>query len=85
MCGDYHCTIDRSEKDALKHTPGAGLTQWEQMGMAKKTDRFKGGLESWGPGRCRAQNQSKEFDRIERCCKAVCAAADQVRGPGRVP
>jgi len=26
MCGDYHMTIDRSEKDALKHTPGAGQT-----------------------------------------------------------
>ncbi len=29
MCGDYHMTIDRSEKDALKHVPGAGLTQME--------------------------------------------------------
>ena len=27
MCGDYHFTIDRSEKDALMHVPGAGLTQ----------------------------------------------------------
>ncbi len=25
QCGDYHFTIDRSEKDALKHVPGAGL------------------------------------------------------------
>ena len=34
MCGDYHMTIDRSEKDALKYTPNAGLTLYEQMGMA---------------------------------------------------
>jgi GWxTD domain-containing protein len=27
QCGDYHFTIDRSEKDALLHVPGAGLTQ----------------------------------------------------------
>ena len=27
QCGDYHYTIDRSEKDALKYVPGAGLTQ----------------------------------------------------------
>src|SRR5271165_2035324 len=27
MCGDYHMTIDRSEKDALKYTPNAGLEQ----------------------------------------------------------
>ena len=37
MCGDYHMTIDRSEKDALKYTPNAGLTLYEQMGMANKT------------------------------------------------
>ncbi len=43
QCGDYHFTIDRSEKDALLHVPGAGLTEWEEMGTAKKADRFKGG------------------------------------------
>src|SRR5437868_1740638 len=26
MCGDYHMTMDRSEKDALLYTPNAGLT-----------------------------------------------------------
>src|SRR6267154_3962858 len=40
MCGDYHMTIDRSEKDALKHVPGAGQTLYEQMGMAKQADRM---------------------------------------------
>src|ERR1700761_7166562 len=43
MCGDYHMTIDRSEKDALKYVPGAGLTQNEEMGQSTKADRFKGG------------------------------------------
>ena len=38
MCGDYHMTIDRSEKDALKYTPNAGLTLYEQMGMASKAE-----------------------------------------------
>jgi GWxTD domain-containing protein len=38
--GEYHLTMDPSEKDALLHVPGAGLTQLEQMGMASKTDRF---------------------------------------------
>ena len=50
QCGDYHFTIDRSEKDALAKVPGAGLTQWEEMGMAKKADRFKGGFENLGAG-----------------------------------
>jgi GWxTD domain-containing protein len=69
MCGDYHMTIDRSEKDALLHTPGAGLTQQEEMGRSKKADRFNGGLESLGAGPMSSQNQSKEFDRIELYAK----------------
>jgi hypothetical protein len=52
MCGDYHMTIDRSEKDALKNTPNAGLTLYEQMGMSNKASRFSGsnGLEQLGSG-----------------------------------
>jgi len=38
--GEYHLTMDPSEKDALLHVPGAGLSQLESMGMASKTDRF---------------------------------------------
>jgi GWxTD domain-containing protein len=38
--GEYHLTMDPSEKDALLHVPGAGLSLLEQMGMASKTDRF---------------------------------------------
>ncbi|MGA2352834.1 MAG: GWxTD domain-containing protein, partial [Terracidiphilus sp.] len=69
QCGDYHYTIDRSEKDALLHVPGAGLTQAEEMGQAKKADRFKGGLESLGTGMMSSSNQSKQFDRIEQMAK----------------
>ncbi len=38
--GEYHLTMDPSEKDALLYVPGAGLTLLESMGMASKTDRF---------------------------------------------
>ncbi len=70
QCGDYHFTIDRSEKDALKYVPGAGLTQWEQMNHKDKTDRFKGGgLEQLGTGPMGDANQGKEFDRIEMAAK----------------
>jgi GWxTD domain-containing protein len=66
QCGDYHFTIDRSEKDALLHVPGAGQTMAEQLGQAKKADRFKGGIESLGLGKSMGTvEQSKEFDRIE--------------------
>jgi GWxTD domain-containing protein len=69
MCGDYHMTIDRSEKDALKHTPGAGQTLYEQMGQAKQADRFSGGLEQLGAGPMSQQNQSKQFDRLDQFAK----------------
>jgi len=70
QCGDYHFTIDRSEKDALKYVPGAGLTQWEQMNGSDKTDRFKGGgLEQLGNGPMGSMEQGKEFDRIELAAK----------------
>ena len=69
QCGDYHFTIDRGEKDALQKVPGAGLTQWEEMGMAKKADRFKGGFENLGTGPLSSSQASKEFDRIELAAK----------------
>ncbi len=69
MCGDYHMTIDRSEKDALLHVPGAGATMYEQMGMSKQADRFKGGLENLGNGPMSSMQQSKQFDRLERYAK----------------
>jgi GWxTD domain-containing protein len=41
MSGEYHMTMDPSEKDALLYVPGAGLTLAEQMGMADKAQRFQ--------------------------------------------
>lgn len=38
--GEYHLTMDPSEKDALLMVPGAGLTQMEAMGLASKAARF---------------------------------------------
>ncbi len=38
--GEYHLTMDPSDKDELLHVPGAGLSLMESMGMASKTDRF---------------------------------------------
>jgi len=70
MCGEYHMTMDRSEKDALLMTPNAGLTIWEQMGMANKTQRFQGnGIERLGLGPESSMLQTKEFDRLEQFAK----------------
>jgi GWxTD domain-containing protein len=70
MCGDYHMTMDRSEKDALKNVPNAGLTLYEQMGMSSKADRFSGGgLEQLGRGPNSSDLQTKQFDRLEQFAK----------------
>ncbi|MCU1303286.1 MAG: hypothetical protein JWQ87_3570 [Candidatus Sulfotelmatobacter sp.] len=70
MCGDYHMTMDRSEKDALLYTPNAGLTLYEQMGMSSKASRFTGGgLERIGAGPNSASQSTKQFDRLEQFAK----------------
>jgi len=65
MCGDYHMTVDRSEKDALLRTPG-GLTDYEAMGLVSKTTRFNSSLESLGAGPFTNMNASKQFDRLQQ-------------------
>jgi GWxTD domain-containing protein len=74
MCGEYHMTMDRSEKDALLYTPNAGLTMWESMGMANKSSRFTGnGIERLGAGPESSMIASKEFDRLEQFAKLQAA------------
>ena len=74
MCGEYHMTMDRSEKDALLMTPNAGLTLYEQMGMASKSQRFAGGgMERLGLGPQSSMLQTKEFDRLEQFAKLQAA------------
>ncbi|HEY3973478.1 MAG TPA: GWxTD domain-containing protein [Candidatus Sulfotelmatobacter sp.] len=74
MCGEFHMTMDRSEKDALLMTPNAGLTLYESMGMASKAQRFTGnGIERLGAGPDSAQQATKEFDRLEQFAKLQAA------------
>jgi GWxTD domain-containing protein len=73
MCGDYHMTIDRSEKDALKNVPNAGLSLFEQMGRSKQTDRFNNGLEQLPVGPNSATQQGKQFDRLAQYAKLTAA------------
>jgi GWxTD domain-containing protein len=76
MCGDYHMTIDRSEKDALKYTPNAGLTMYEQLGMSSKASRFTGGgMEQLGQSPFNKDLQTKQFDRLEQFAKLQAAPA----------
>lgn len=70
MSGEYHMTMDPSEKDALLYVPGAGLTLMEQLGMSDKTDRFNrtDGTHLGVPfgGETESMN---EFNRLERFAK----------------
>src|SRR5882724_9720898 len=76
MCGDYHMTIDRSEKDALLMTPNGGLTLYEQMGMSSKASRFTGGgMERLGTSPFNKDIQTKQFDRLEQFAKLSKAPA----------
>jgi len=69
--GEYHLTMDPSEKDALLHVPGAGLSQLEQMGMASKTDRFTRSDGTHLPKTLGGEPASmNEFTRLEMYSKA---------------
>ncbi|HWG59022.1 MAG TPA: GWxTD domain-containing protein [Candidatus Acidoferrales bacterium] len=79
--GEYHLTMDPSEKDALLYVPGAGLTDMEAMGLASKADRFTnsdgthdaapiGCSKSNGDGNnCGMPDDMDEFSRLERYAK----------------
>jgi GWxTD domain-containing protein len=70
MTGEYHLTMDPSEKDALLYVPGAGLTQMESMGLANKADRFNNtdGTHLAQPLGGQLESDS-EFSRLERFAK----------------
>lgn len=68
--GEYHLTMDPSEKDALTYVPGAGLTDLEAMGLSSKTKRFQntdGTHMAQGFGM--APESYNEFSRLEQYAK----------------
>jgi GWxTD domain-containing protein len=76
MSGEYHMTMDPSEKDALLYVPGAGLTMMEQMGMANKTDRFnRTDGTHLGTGGDPLPVSMNEFERLEQFAKLQRAPA----------
>ena len=64
MCGDYKYSLDPNDKDALLKIPNAGMTMWEEMGMANKADRQRPFYKE-GPG-SNTIGSHNEFDAIER-------------------
>lgn len=78
MCGDYHMTMDKNEKDALLHTPNAGLTLSEQMGMSSKSDRMTNSFLA-DPNNIMDPNNSKEFDILQQYSKLNAAPPIQFK------
>jgi len=74
--GEYHMTMDPSEKDALTHVPGAGLSLMESMGLASKADRFTRSDGTNLPATMGGQPASmNEFNRLEQFAKVQQAPA----------
>jgi GWxTD domain-containing protein len=74
--GEYHMTMDPSEKDALLHVPGAGLSMMESMGLASKADRFTRSDGTNLPTTMGGQPASmNEFNRLEQFAKVQQAPA----------
>jgi len=70
MSGEYHMTMDPSEKDALLYVPNAGLTMMEQMGLACKTCRFtRTDGTHLGTGSMPLPESMNEFTRLETFAK----------------
>src|SRR5437867_10403199 len=64
MSGEYRMTIDPSEKDALLHVPGAGLTFDEQFFGRDKADRLNRDGATLGNG-LGATGRVNQFDRLQ--------------------
>jgi GWxTD domain-containing protein len=70
MTGEYHMTMDPSEKDALTNVPGAGLTLYEQLGLADKADRFtRTDGTRLGTGTMPLPARMNQFDRLDQFAK----------------
>src|SRR5271170_5535811 len=70
MSGEFRMTMDPSEKDALSKVPGAGLTLYEQMGLADQSQRFtRTDGTTLGTGNMPLPASMNQFTRLEQFAK----------------
>jgi len=73
MCGEFHMTMDRSEKDALLMTRMLALlsmNRWDVKQIAALSGQWSRAL-GYGPNS--SSLQTKEFDRLEQFAKLQAA------------
>jgi len=66
QCGDYHYTIDASEKDALLHVPGGKSSDLAELGNQGVGGR---GAKSHDPSVSGHTMASRQFDQLNRAAK----------------
>jgi GWxTD domain-containing protein len=69
MSGEYRLAIDPSEKDALMHVPGVGLTENEELYGIDKAERWNADYARLGPG-MGAPSRVSQFDRLQNYVNA---------------
>jgi len=69
MSGEYRLAMTPSEKDALLHVPGAGLTEYEMLYGIDKAERWNRDYATLGPG-LGAPTRRNQFDMLEQHVKA---------------
>ena len=70
MSGEYRLTFDPSEKDALLHVPGVGLTEYEERMGLDKADRLnRPNAKAGNP--LGQDTRISDFDRLEQYSKVL--------------
>ena len=82
QCGDYHFTIDRSEKDALTACSRRRPDPIGTDGHGQEGDRFKGGVEKLGTGTDGLFPAGQGVRPHRAGGQGLCSSADQVQGSG---
>ena len=74
MSGEYRLALHPSEKDALTHVPGAGLTEYEERYGIDKAERWNSDYAKLGPG-LGTGTRMNQFDLLENYTNAFKAPA----------
>jgi len=81
MTGEYHLTIDRSEKDAMLYVPDPGLTLMEQIGLGSGSCLIRIDGERIGLCKPSPTGRTVDFQHLEPLATLPTAQPDDVEEP----